>query len=233
MLRSLVGSEMCIRDSLYTSTSEPGQQKRNVEEERQHKSNFMKTFIKGDTKGRWWEMMSSHTHYAHHPFNSAESTTSTSMNSTERQKNGEDEEDDDDVLVLFFNDIYFYPWQVSHLITPASTTAVSSTPSGVATNTNTQSANDVGDTVVEEGGHRVGDSGSESGGTVVSLDYGDRFDMTCAMDFYYNLYDTWVVRGVDGQPYSPYPPFARDHHSKALLRSVMGTNGVYLSLIHI
>ena len=149
-----------------------------------HRSRFIDAFVKADQGGHWWEMMGSHAYYSHTPFD---------PNGT-----GADSLDDgreDDALVLFFNDIFFYPWQVSHLVTPATT---STTVAGVG-----------------------GSSAS------VSLDFGDRFDMTCAMDFYYNLYDTWVVRGIDGRPYSPYPPFARDHHSKGLLKAVLGREGVY------
>jgi hypothetical protein len=36
---------------------------------------------------------------------------------------------------------------------------------------------------------------------------GGDVDMACGLDFYYSFYDTWVTRDIDGNPFTPYPPF--------------------------
>jgi hypothetical protein len=36
------------------------------------------------------------------------------------------------------------------------------------------------------------------------------YSMACGMDFYYNFYDLWVTRGIDGNYFSTFPPYAQD-----------------------
>lgn len=46
------------------------------------------------------------------------------------------------------------------------------------------------------------------------------FDLACGLDFYYNFYDIWVTRGIDGKYFSAFPPFAMDFGSAvAILKS--------------
>jgi hypothetical protein len=47
------------------------------------------------------------------------------------------------------------------------------------------------------------------------------FDLACGLDFYYNFYDIWVTRGIDGKYFSAFPPFAMDFKSAlGILKSV-------------
>jgi len=39
---------------------------------------------------------------------------------------------------------------------------------------------------------------------------GGEYDLACGLDFYYNFYDIWVTRGIDGKYFSAFPPFAMD-----------------------
>lgn len=40
------------------------------------------------------------------------------------------------------------------------------------------------------------------------------YDMTCGMDFYYEFYDTWISRDLDGNRIKKYYPFFRDRNSQ-------------------
>ena len=105
-------------------------------------------------------------------------------------------DEDDDVLVLFFNDVYFYPWQINYLM--ATNTAVGTTKEkgGEEKKGNQQS-----DTAAAGSSSSAFSSSSAAAA-------GPSFDMACALDYYNNLYDTWVLRGLDGQPFTAYAPYA-------------------------
>jgi len=51
------------------------------------------------------------------------------------------------------------------------------------------------------------------------------FEMSCGLDFYFNFYDLWVTRGIDGNFFSTYPPYAQDLLSASKLMAAVSPWG--------
>lgn len=95
--------------------------------------------------------------------------------------------DEDELVVLFFNDIFFMPKQITRLL--------ETRPEPVMA-------------------HKIpldGEVSDLSGETKLkNLRHPDikGFDMACAMDYYYKFYDAWVSRDEVGGPFVTFPPYS-------------------------
>lgn len=108
----------------------------------------------------------------------------------------------DSLVVLFFNDIYFRAEDITTLLEtkPDPDMSVGEPIDGVA--------------VLEE----------EPQLEPPTSFYGG-FDMACAMDYYYSLYDTWVIRDARGGNIFPFPPYTSDRASQNVLLSSSDCGG--------
>eukprot|EP00796_Vickermania_ingenoplastis_P004274 gene4274-3091_t len=95
----------------------------------------------------------------------------------------------EELVVLFFNDIFFWPRDITALL--------GSRPEpGIGVRFHQDGA-------AREGEYDEYPLPEESPPLMVG-----GFDMACAMDYYYTLYDMWVLRDMEGSPMANHPPYS-------------------------
>ncbi|KAG5509585.1 hypothetical protein JKF63_06290 [Porcisia hertigi] len=108
----------------------------------------------------------------------------------QEQASAEDEDNAEGLVVLFFNDIFFRPQDITRLLESRAESQIAATtrPHGW-----------------------ISAAGKPSVKTAGGADVGTTFDMACGMDFYFSFYDTWVTRDRLGGPFHGQMPYSRDH----------------------
>ncbi|KAH9600061.1 Mannosyltransferase 1 [Trypanosoma melophagium] len=119
-----------------------------------------------------------------------------------------DDPDGDNMVVLFFNDIFFRPQDITTLLESVEEPLIAARRESHG--------------VMEE------DAPTHSALKEKHKGIGTTFDMACGMDFYYSFYDRWVSRDRFGKPFTGYMPYTDEPETQAAFsRIIAHTGSVY------
>ncbi|KAG5484062.1 hypothetical protein LSCM1_05916 [Leishmania martiniquensis] len=157
------------------------------------------------------------------------------MNAFERSPRQEQDSADsgaDSLVVLFFNDIFFRPQDITALLESRAESQMAATtrPHGWMSSASKTSREKAGASAasIHDDGHaqqRQRDTAPISPSGATSTMTATSFDMACGMDFYLTFYDTWVARDRLGKCFEGVMPYSDDHATQdAFYRIFRGTH---------
>ena len=138
-------------------------------------------------------------------------------------RNSSSSSNGDGLVVLFFNDIFFRPQDITTLLESRAETTIRETvrPHGWLTSVPPSQLVTSAATADARGEADAGVAGTptssqpapehETKAAQAAQTPGTTFDMACGMDFYYTFYDTWVTRDRLGSPFEAQMPYSDDH----------------------